>query len=876
MKHTNIIKSTSEVTRLYEKTTGICADEGIIDPIKKLLLSENMYVDPEGSDGALESVPGFRVLHSFSSPIRAIHRQKLSTGEDYLLIHAGNKLYRFPKEEYAVLDKLDPIADLADRKSCSFSFDRSVYILDGEKIVRVNEEGVVSEIDASSEDCYIPLTYRDGIAVEERNLLSDKFRETKAVRNADECAPGSFGLVYSVTDPVNMCCEVVGASGDLTGEVFIPSFAVIEGEKYRVCSIGSNAFYGNDKISGIYVGRGVMIIKKWAFWGLTNLTRVVLSHTVEVLEDRAFYKNPRLSEVYLGIGIKSVGAYLFSGSPELKSINYAGSEESFAEIAFIDELEVETVNFNVLWSSVTVSVPITSDAEAILSVKIDGEEKDFYYDKMGSQILLKFDSRDEIDGKRVNVVGKYSQNDKSGFLSTRFGSRLSAQAAVIGSRVCQTFDGRIFLSGNPSLAGTVFYSQTTEDGTVRPDYFGSSCFFIDGEGDHTVTSLVSSRGELTVFKSGDDGSGSIFCHAPTVEGGKRVYPLTYIHGDIAPRGDVFSFEDDCVFLSDIGLIRLERRSGGSRSAVLLSEEIDPLLRRSLGEVSITKWYGYLVVAVGSDVYLGYSENRSGGGYAWYPLKDIGTHKNGTRVYRYAESAPVGFNVSDKAWDVSDGEVMSIVEDGQLIYYEKVGDDRIVLIPTEERRGGELCPHTVMVGDGKLLFFGTEGGELCVFNNDLRGKPPESIARQDEFDPSEYEASMGDRLHPEFYSFAGYAPRYALLTAEDDCGVPYLEKTTVPYSLAIRVKNLGGGFECRLKTEQGVRSLGFVTAGRASFDCVDMSRLTSVTESSSTVTLPDRSQGWIHKQICLLSEAFRSPFGVYSIAYRYKIKGRPKR
>jgi hypothetical protein len=43
----------------------------------------------------------------------------------------------------------------------------------------------------------------------------------------------------------------------------------------------------------------------------------------------------------------------------------------------------------------------------------------------------------------------------------------------------------------------------------------------------------------------------------------------------------------------------------------------------------------------------------------------------------------------------------------------------------------------------------------------------------------------------------------------------------------------------------------------------------------TAALPERERGWVEKSIALYSEDFRSPFGVYSIGYRYRISGRIK-
>ena len=64
MTHTNLIKSEAQRVRIYDKMRGISPEASDIDPTKKLLYVENMYVPPQSEDGAIESVPGFRILRS--------------------------------------------------------------------------------------------------------------------------------------------------------------------------------------------------------------------------------------------------------------------------------------------------------------------------------------------------------------------------------------------------------------------------------------------------------------------------------------------------------------------------------------------------------------------------------------------------------------------------------------------------------------------------------------------------------------------------------------------------------------------------------------------------------------------------------------------
>lgn len=101
---------------------------------------ENMYVDYESGGGAVESIPGFRRLYTFDGAIHLI----CSAGE-YLLIHAGEGLYKIKKEERDNLPALRPIASLDDSQSYAYSHNGITFITDGKKIISVNAFGVKTE-----------------------------------------------------------------------------------------------------------------------------------------------------------------------------------------------------------------------------------------------------------------------------------------------------------------------------------------------------------------------------------------------------------------------------------------------------------------------------------------------------------------------------------------------------------------------------------------------------------------------------------------------------------------------------------------------------------------------------------------------------------
>ena len=116
----------------------------------------------------------------------------------------------------------------------------------------------------------------------------------------------------------------------------------------------------------------------------------------------------------------------------------------------------------------------------------------------------------------------------------------------------------------------------------------------------------------------------------------------------------------------------------------------------------------------------------------------------------------------------------------------------------------------------------------------------------------------------------------MTTVSDDCDIPYLTKSSVKDSLAIKLKAFGqGSVTAYVETDNGIRrELGVIPLSSFSFDNLDFSGLTALGEYI-TAAIPEEERGWIEKRISLYTEEFCSPFGVYSVSFRYKIKGKIK-
>lgn len=870
----NVIKSKAEYTRAYENMCGVGTESrGEV----RLAYTENMYVDREGDGEAIESIPGFRKIFSFGEEINGIHLQKLGTGLEYVLVHAGDKLYRFPSSSYAALTSLSPIATMADCPSNSFTLESCTYILDGESITEINESGRVRRlIGGEDENCYTPLTYVNGKPYEKRNILSTRFREELYIEYPDDYSFGTKGLTYEKTGRGE--CWVSGADPSVGGVVYIPKYTVIDGEKHAVTGVSAGAFYGNSTITELIVSSGVLELGACAFFGTTALKRVVLSDTVKSFGEYCFAYCSVLEYILLGKGLEGFPTAAFGGDFELKTIGYAGSMEMFKFVKGKDVIGNIPVEYNVEYTAIRVAIPIASAAKSVTRVELDGEEIDFEFDQSASEAVVDFDDRAYISDRRVSILGILK--DEGDFLSTGLGSRVSPGRAITGCTLSEVFDGRVFLSGNYDVPGAVFYSGTTADGRLDPTYFPGDCYFVDGVADYNVVSILTTGKCIAVFKSDDDGTGSIFLHAPRTYAGKKSYPVVRRHNKVAALCPAFNFLDDSVFLSPLGVTRLRDYTVSLNALVSVSDPINSLLlSEPLVDARMCRFGRYLVVSTGSSMYLADATERFTKGqrseYDWYYLSGIGTYLDDTRVYRYSELPAEGLDLFPTPGEIAEGVVISYVNgSGEKLYYVEADGKKYRVHPTEQMRGGRFYPATAVAGVGSVLMFGTGCGDLCVFNTDKRGVPPISLSTAEGFDLDEYKRVMGKAIHPDFYSFAGHAPRYAISTPLEGCDPTYLEKRTVPHSTVLKLKCFAkSSLYCEIDHGDGYESYGPLHPTGVSFDELCFGGLGLTGRKTVHLTLNDRSCGWCEKQIRLYSEEFASPFGVYSIAYRYKIKGK---
>lgn len=204
----------SEYNAAYTDMRGVdfTSDESQV-AANRFSYLKNMYKNYRSENGgAIETIPGFRLLKQFGSQqnINGFHYLKLKDGRAVFFVHKGMYIYGiaqlFDEEHESIANENKvtvgddfyylstfPQQIVADNESTSFQIGEYLYILDGENILKITYNADYFKFDLSTitdiETVYIPTTYKNipptgyiysednsnGYEYEQRNLLTDKF-----------------------------------------------------------------------------------------------------------------------------------------------------------------------------------------------------------------------------------------------------------------------------------------------------------------------------------------------------------------------------------------------------------------------------------------------------------------------------------------------------------------------------------------------------------------------------------------------------------------------------------------------------------------------------------------------------------------------------
>ncbi len=521
-----------------------------------------------------------------------------------------------------------------------------------------------------------------------------------------------------------------------------------------------------------------------------------------------------------------------------------------------------------------------------------------------------------VDGAEMDIKFEGYPNKFStvGELTTVYDNGFSVPEAweVINKcTVVCSYDGRVFFTGNPALPNTVFFSGRGLNGENDPTYVGIYNYFNDGIGNVPNTAMVSSASMLAVLKGDVSSDACAYYHVAQYNTDKatadllpRIYPCTEGISNIPCVGAACNFADDIVFLSKNGLEGVEKQSlNMERTLSHRSGRVDPVLRKALSSSSrMVEWKGYLCILNADGTMLladsreiNTNEATGEAQYEWFMICGVGSYSGDLPKWRYGSGTVVlkngagesielpldGLTVSYSGGEypvrigvgeAPDGaEVISfgtVYADGAE--YTVEGGMSAMLVdgcfcPVEEsaeRVGGTFHPATTIFEFKDKLYFGTENGDLCLFNTDKR-----SVS----YDEGEVAGIIGSR----WYDRCGHRYESGFATLSDDCGYPQFAKSTVGKTLTLRAKRLpNSAFTLAVRSEsEDWRTVEAFTATDNSFYGVDFANFTFEDSSRSTYSSSEKLKRWGEKQMYFYSDGFRQPFGIYGISYCYSFAGR---
>lgn len=770
----------------------------------RLAYAVNMWRDYESEQGeAIESFPGFRRLVRDLGAVHGLFAYRAKSGEEYLIVHAGTRLYSFESETVAAMDDvhltenaaLDKV-ELEDGDSQGFIFNNNLYILDGKHFVVVSgvtDQSGATSVTASEIDAYIPTTYLDGKPLEQRNMLSNyAYQINTGIKEQEN--PIKLVNILKVADEESYKLFSGIKDNWETNEIVIT-----ESSK----GVRVEGFNNLSAVQKIWIMvKDSLWIKTSAFQNLPNLKEV----TIYVTDTESGTSN-----IFIGkdeiLDVPELNNTAFRNCPNLHeiSINYFDNEHHMAptvESFLPDGIEVvmnfDAVNYGDEFAGVyKYLVNVTEMAEDVVDVinyrtdeplryvyKYEFENTGNGTKKIVKRIYLsdynlahygdngdwEYDDKVKTLLKLYPTIFKTIENAKN-FHEGNPDYEGTGVEAINGCTKSAVFDGRIVLTGNPALPNTVFYSNRNLTGANDPTYWGAYNYFNDGDGNTPNVDLLSTPSMLMVLKNNTVQDGSVYYHVGEFNTHEdeiirnlvpRIYPSTSgaaglgSAGRTVPGTTACNFLDDPVFLSTRGLEAVGKQTVNlERTLTHRSSNVDRfLIKEDLSRASIAEWKGYLVICCDGRFYLADSrqihQHPDGSyQYEWYYLEGLGCYDEYSGGYRYIND---WFGIDDNGNTLDQCTLV----DGRLIGEAFATSDGVF-----EGDTGNITVYSAQKPDGSQFYFYAHGNlALEAVDEERRGVG--------EFYPARKIVVVGERL------FFGTADGDVCVINTDKRGVPDYE------------------------------------------------------------------------------------------------------
>ena len=848
--------------------------------------TENMYINYNRSDVRLESFPGYRKITSEEGTVHGLY--DFNMGDDGCIAHIGTKLYKLhfidSNRDFMTSQTL---SGMEDKKSLSFRTEENISFVNGNYITVVDKDLNATIASTTGSQIYIPTTYVNGCEAEQFNLLTNQFKEETISISEADYAYESEGLHFKIISESACTCAVVGVDDGVLGRVEIPNRKMINGRYYKVVEVGDNAFEGKDFIHTMIVGSGVKRIGKSAFRNCTGL-RVVALPGIEEIDDAAFLGCSSITKMYIGDACKKICYNSFDGLPDTAIFYLAGSSECYTKCEGIGNIMMYSYFYSEKFTDISIGIPIYTPAKIINSVKVDGEAIQYSNEIKRGLIKITRSNMASLEGKSICIECTVSDtvlpaSERGIPFNHLLSADTTAREEILSCAGSGFFDNRAFLFAPKSFPNMVIMSSFTREGKAHPLYFGSLDYFTVGSSQYPITDIKKEGSRLAVAKKSERG-GSIFLCQPKGEEracfGRR-YPIIYTLENTGIRSPLYEFSSSTIFIGTSGVCRMKYSSSSAVFETISTGCPSSLENDLKSDVIFSSYGGYLLIFSRNNMYLGDSrltfpvrglDMRQ---LKWFPITNIGSYKGDCREYFYAQTAVDGTYIHPNVGEVATGTVYSYVdENGDTIYYVQSGLRKYRVLPGEELVGGELIPVSAALSRGNTIFFGTESGDIFIFNTDKVGKMPREMYTQANHNFTVFNKAYLDRIHPSFYTNAGHRVRYSITTPPYDGEVPYVMKSNMRGSLTSRIERMSlAKIKFSTQDQSGkVMELDGVKLGEVDFYEMDFDKIAFDSEDVAIVSVPERQGKWAEKQITVYTDELKSPFAISSISHGFKIDG----
>lgn len=166
---------------------------------------------------------------------------------------------------------------------------------------------------------------QDGIDTS-KNQYSQKFiKAEKPAAVGTKFTVGKLRYKITKSDAKKGTVTLYGAKKTVT-KATIPATVRYQGFKFKVTSVGNNAFKNCRKLKTVKCGKNVKSIGKNAFYGCKKLTKVTLDAKLTKIGSGAFARCITLKKITIPKQVSKIGSKAFYGDKKLKTITIKSSK----------------------------------------------------------------------------------------------------------------------------------------------------------------------------------------------------------------------------------------------------------------------------------------------------------------------------------------------------------------------------------------------------------------------------------------------------------------------------------------------------------------------------------------------------------------------